>query len=155
MIVQPLLERRADAEPIFGPMAAATAALLDRYSDDELFAECGVETAFFDALSGSPVPGVTASAQSDEFTLTRGGAPATTELFDVEASEQEFLAAVVVTVDADHVDDIESFVDAVGSDEFATCYARLGVGGASPDRISSVAARAVTRRSGLRPPGPP
>jgi DNA-binding MarR family transcriptional regulator len=36
VIVQPLLARRADAEPIFGPMAAATAALLDRYSDDEL-----------------------------------------------------------------------------------------------------------------------
>jgi DNA-binding MarR family transcriptional regulator len=36
VIVQPLLERHADAEPIFGPMASATAALLDRYSDDEL-----------------------------------------------------------------------------------------------------------------------
>jgi DNA-binding MarR family transcriptional regulator len=36
VIVQPLLERQADAAPIFGPMAAATEALLTRYSDDEL-----------------------------------------------------------------------------------------------------------------------
>jgi DNA-binding MarR family transcriptional regulator len=36
VIVQPIHERRADAAPIFGPMAAATAVLLDRYSDDEL-----------------------------------------------------------------------------------------------------------------------
>jgi DNA-binding MarR family transcriptional regulator len=36
VIVQPLLERQAEAAPIFGPMAAATEALLARYSDDEL-----------------------------------------------------------------------------------------------------------------------
>jgi DNA-binding MarR family transcriptional regulator len=36
VIVQPLMERHAEAAPIFGPMAEATAALLARYSDDEL-----------------------------------------------------------------------------------------------------------------------
>jgi hypothetical protein len=103
--------------------------------DDELFAECGLEATFFDALSGS-APGVTASAQSDELTFTTDGVPATTELFG--STDQEFLSAVVITVDAEHVDDIVSFVDAVGSDEFAECYAQLGMGETSPEDTAFV-----------------
>jgi hypothetical protein len=34
--VEPLLERHAEAEPIFGPLARATMALLARYSDAEI-----------------------------------------------------------------------------------------------------------------------
>lgn len=36
VIVEPLLERRAEAAPIFGPLAQATLALLARYSDEEI-----------------------------------------------------------------------------------------------------------------------
>jgi DNA-binding MarR family transcriptional regulator len=36
VIVQPHLERHADAVPVFGPVAAAMDALFARYSDDEL-----------------------------------------------------------------------------------------------------------------------
>jgi DNA-binding MarR family transcriptional regulator len=36
VIVQPHLERRADAAPVFGPVRAAMDALFARYSDDEL-----------------------------------------------------------------------------------------------------------------------
>jgi hypothetical protein len=52
--------------------------------------------------------------------------------------DQEFLSAIVVTVDAEHVDDIVSFVDAVGSDEFAECYAQLGMGETPPEDTAFV-----------------
>ena len=102
--------------------------------DDEPFAQCGLEATFLDALSGG-APGVTASAQSDELTYAVAGAPATTELF---GTDQEFLSAIVITVDAEHVDEIVSFVDAVGSDEFAECYAQLGMGETPPEDTAFV-----------------
>jgi DNA-binding MarR family transcriptional regulator len=36
VIVQPLLERAAEAAPVFGPLGTATQLLLERYSDDDL-----------------------------------------------------------------------------------------------------------------------
>lgn len=36
VIVQPILSKAAEAEPVFGPLAAASYALVERYTDDEL-----------------------------------------------------------------------------------------------------------------------
>lgn len=50
VIVHPVLERQAEAMPLFGPLTAATLAVLERYSDDELALLLGILTRLNDVM---------------------------------------------------------------------------------------------------------
>jgi hypothetical protein len=90
--------------------------------EDDPFAACFGDEAALEP-GGPQLEGESARAFSDDFVFTSSDQPDGTDPMAVASGDT--VSALVVTVDADHVELIDGWVDAFGSEDTATCVEDL------------------------------